>query len=211
MTDDPEQLLVNNREWAAQLENDDPGFFHRLKNQQTPQYLWIGCSDSRVPANQITGLPPGEVFVHRNVANVVLHTDLNCLSAVEFAVKVLKVRHIIVCGHYGCGGVEAAMQVEQLGLVDHWLHGIRDLFEVHREELSGLAQETALSRMCEMIVYHQLRSLCHTSILREAWKDDQPLSVHGWIYSIEDGLLHDLGTRVDAVADLATLDRWYSG
>ena len=210
MTDDLEQLLANNREWATQVECDDPGFFQRLVTQQRPQYLWIGCSDSRViPANQITGLLPGEIFVHRNVANVVLPTDLNCLSVVEFAVKVLKVRHIVVCGHYGCRGVEAAMQAEQLGLVDNWfwLRGIRDLYEVHRDELSGLDQEVALARLCEMNVQHQLRSLCHTRILRAAWNAGQHLTVHGWIYGIEDGLLHDLGTSVDAVADLGTLDR----
>jgi carbonic anhydrase len=201
MADDPEQLLANNRAWATRVERDDPGFFHRLTTQQSPQYLWIGCSDSRVPANQITGLLPGEVFVHRNVANVVLHTDFNCLSVVEFAVKVLKVRHIILCGHYGCGGVEAAMRVETLGLVDHWLRGIRDLYAVHHEELAGLDPDAALARMCEINVHHQLRSLCRTSILREAWNDGQQLTVHGWIYSIEDGLLHDLGTHVNAVAD----------
>ena len=209
MAEDPERLLANNREWATRVERDAPGFFHRLTVQQKPQYLWIGCSDSRVPANQIIGLPPGEVFVHRNVANVVLRTDLNCLSVVEFAVNVLKVRHIIVCGHYGCGGVEAAMQGEKLGLVNNWfwLRGIRDLYEVHRDELSALDRDVALARMCEMNVLHQLRSLCHTSILREAWKDGQELTVHGWIYSIEDGLLHDLGIRAGAVADLGALDR----
>jgi carbonic anhydrase len=212
MADDPEQLLANNRAWATQVERDDPGFFHRLTTQQRPQYLWIGCSDSRVPANQITGLPPGEVFVHRNVANVVLHTDLNCLSVVEFAVKVLKVRHIIVCGHYGCSGVTAAIQVEKLDLVDNWfwLRGIRDLYKVHRDEFAGLDQDAAVARMCEMNVHHQLRSLCHTRVVREAWKVGQPLTVHGWIYSIEDGLLRDLGTHVDAVTDLATLDRFDS-
>ena len=209
MADDPDQLLANNWEWATQVERDDPGFFHRLATQQTPQYLWIGCSDSRVPANQITGLVPGEVFVHRNVANVVLQTDLNCLSVVEFAVKVLRVRHIIVCGHYGCSGVLAAMQIEKLGLVDNWfwLRGIHNLYLAHRDELGKLDQDVALALMCEMNVQHQLRNLCHTRILREAWRDGQDLTVHGWIYSIEDGLLRDLGTRVDGVAGLATLDR----
>jgi carbonic anhydrase len=213
MANDPEQLLANNREWATQVESDDPGFFHRLTTQQRPQYLWIGCSDSRVPANQITGLRPGEVFVHRSVANVVHPTDLNCLSVVEFAVKVLKVRHIIVCGHYGCSGVETAMQMVELGLVNNWfwLRGIRNLYEVHRDELSGLDQDVVLARMCEMNVQHQLRSLCHTRILRAAWNAGQHLTVHGWIYSIEDGLLKDLGTRVDAVADLGALDRLSPG
>ena len=209
MAHDPEQLLANNRAWASTVERDDPGFFHRLTVQQRPQYLWIGCSDSRVPANQIIGLPPGEVFVHRNVANAILPTDLNCLSVVEFAVKVLEVRHIIVCGHYGCGGVEAAMQGETLSLANNWfwLRGIRDLYAAHRDELSGLDRHAALARLCEMNVRHQLRSLCHTRILREAWKDGRELTVHGWIYSIEDGLLHDLGTPVGAAADLAALDR----
>ena len=212
MAGDPEQLLANNRAWATQVERDAPGFFRRLTTQQRPQYLWIGCSDSRVPATQITGLLPGEVFVHRNVANVVLHTDLNCLSVVEFAVKVLKVRHIIVCGHYGCSGVTAAMQVEKLGLVDNWfwLRGIRDLYEVHRDEFAGLDEDAAVARMCELNVHHQLHSLCHTRVVREVWKVGQPLTVHGWIYSIEDGLLRDLGTHVDAVRDLATLDRFDS-
>ena len=203
MADDPQQLLANNKEWATRLEREDPGFFRRLTVQQSPQYLWIGCSDSRVPANQIIGLPPGEIFVHRNVANVVLHTDMNCLSVVEFAVKVIKVRHIIVCGHYGCGGVEAAMKGEKLGLVDHWLRGIRDLYEIHHDELAELDEEGALARLCELNVLRQLRSLCQTSILREVWEEGRDLTVHGWIYSIEDGLLRDLGANVDAIADLS--------
>jgi carbonic anhydrase len=213
MAVDPEQLLANNRAWAAQVERDDPGFFSRLKNQQTPQYLWIGCSDSRVPANQITGLPPGEVFVHRNVANVVLDTDLNCLSVVEFAVKVLKVRHIIVCGHYGCSGVEAAMHLSTLSLVDNrfWLRGIHDLYESHRDELTELDADEVHARMCEMNVHQQLRSLCHTSVLHDAWEAGQQITVHGWIYSIEDGLLSDLGIRVSAVSDLAALDQLSPG
>ena len=208
MAVDPEQLLANNRAWATQVERDDPGFFRRLTDQQTPQYLWIGCSDSRVPANQITGLPPGEVFVHRNVANVVLHTDLNCLSVVEFALKVLKVSHIIVCGHYGCSGVAAAIDIEKRGLVDNWfwLRGIRNLYEAHRDELAALDQDAAHARMCEMNVHHQLRSLCHTKVVQDAWKVGQQVTVHGWIYSIEDGLLSDLGIRVSAVSDLGALD-----
>ena len=207
MADDPEQLLANNREWATRLESEDPGFFRRLTAQQSPQYLWIGCSDSRVPANQIIGLPPGEIFVHRNVANVILHTDMNCLSVVEFAVKVIKIRHIIVCGHYGCGGVVSAMKGQKKGLVDHWLRGIRDLYEMHQQELAELEESAALARLCELNVLRQLRSLCQTSILREVWDEGQHLTVHGWIYSIEDGLLHDLGADVDAESDLSLLDR----
>ncbi len=207
MGDDPEQLLVNNRAWATRIESEDPGFFRRLSAQQSPQYLWIGCSDSRVPANQIIGLPPGEIFVHRNVANVILHTDMNCLSVVEFAVKVIKIRHIIVCGHYGCGGVEAAMKGQKTGLVDHWLRGIRDLYEMHQQELDELEESAALARLCELNVLRQLRSLCQTSILRDVWDEGQHLTVHGWIYSIEDGLLHDLGANVDAESDLSMLDR----
>ena len=212
MAEDLEQLLVNNRQWAAQVERDDPGFFRRLTTQR-PQYLWIGCSDSRVPANQITGLLPGQVFVHRNVANVVLPTDLNCLSVVEFAVNVLKVRHIVVCGHYGCSGVEAAMQEKELGLANswYWLRSIRDLYGAHRDELSELDQDVAIARMCEMNVHRQLSSLCHTRTLRAAWNAGQHLTVHGWIYGIEDGLLRDLGTSVGAVADLITLDRSVPG
>lgn len=200
-----EPLLNNNREWAARVEQENPGFFSRLAAQQTPEYLWIGCSDSRVPANEIIGLQPGEVFVHRNVANVILHTDLNCLAVVEFAVKVLRVRHIIVCGHYGCGGVNAAMKGDRVGLVDYWLRGIRDLYESCREELEPLPEKKRLSRLAELNVFHQQRSLCHTSILRDAWDDGQELTVHGWIYGIEDGLLRDLGTSVKSAAELQKL------
>ena len=198
MTDGPDQLLANNRAWAAAIERDDPGFFQRLTTQQKPQYLWIGCSDSRVPANQISGLLPGEVFVHRNVANVILHTDLNCLAVVEFAVKVLEVRHVIVCGHYGCGGVEAAMKGQQLGLLGDWLRSIRDLVELHQDQLADLDEDATLARLCELNVQHQLRSLCQTSIMQEAWERGQDVTVHGWIYSIDNGLLHDLGTQVDS-------------
>jgi len=206
MADELEKLLANNRDWSARIQREDPDFFTRLAAQQQPQYLWIGCSDSRVPANEIIGLMPGEVFVHRNVANVILHTDLNCLSVVEFAVKVLKVRHVIVCGHYGCGGVLAALRGDRVGMVDNWLRGVRDLSESWREELGALDEASALSRLCEINVLHQLRSLCHTSTLREAWEDGQELTVHGWIYDIHDGLVRELGVRVDADTDLRVLD-----
>lgn len=205
MADELENLLQNNKDWAAKILSEDPEFFDRLKDQQSPEYLWIGCSDSRVPANQIIGLMPGEVFVHRNIANTILHTDMNCLSVVEFAVKVLKVKHIIVCGHYGCGGVQAAMQGARLGLVSHWLRNIRDLYEVRRDELGGMDENAALRRLCELNVDHQVRSLCHTSIIREAWEDGQDLTVHGWIYDVADGLIQDLGDSVDANTDLTQL------
>ena len=206
MSDELEPLLARNRAWATRIQNEDPGFFRRLATQQNPEYLWIGCSDSRVPANQIIGLLPGEVFVHRNVANVILHTDMNCLSVVEYAVTVLKVRHIIVCGHYGCGGVQTAMRGVRLGLVSHWLRNIRTLYEHRRDQLAGLDEAEALARLCEMNVQHQVKSLCHTSILREAWEDGRDITVHGWIYSVADGMLRDLGESVDANTDLDTLE-----
>jgi carbonic anhydrase len=210
MAHSPEALFANNRAWAERIERETPGFFRRLAAQQRPEYLWIGCADSRVPANEIIGLLPGEVFVHRNVANVILHTDLNCLAVVEFAVNVLKVRHIIVCGHYGCGGVQAAMEGQRRGLLDYWLLGIRDLYEDHREALQRLDAAARFARLCELNVSCQLRSLCHTSILRDAWNAGHELTVHGWIYSIEDGLLRDLGMRVDAGTGLRVLDKMYA-
>lgn len=211
MSEGPEQLLANNRDWATRMEHQDPGVFGRLAQEQRPQYLWIGCSDSRVPANEIVGLPPGGVFVHRNVANVILHTDLNCLAVVEFALKVLKVRHVIVCGHYNCGGVAAAMKGEQMGFVGHWIRGIRDLYESFADELQGLEEKAALARLCEINVVQQLRSLCHTNVVRDVWDDGQDLSVHGWIYGIEDGLLKDVGVTVDGAAGLEVLDQsWRS-
>jgi len=193
-----QELLDHNREWAAQIENEDPGFFGRLAKQQTPEFLWIGCSDSRVPANQITGLMPGEVFVHRNVANVVLQTDLNCMSVVDFAIRNLKVKHVIVCGHYGCGGVLAAMAGNTDGAVDHWLSSIRELYLEHKDELTGLDQVAAERRLCELNVLRQARSLCRTSVMQDAWTSGQQLTVHAWIYGIEDGLLRSLTEPVAA-------------
>lgn len=199
-------LFDNNRRWAAQIERDDPGFFNRLAAQQKPKYLWIGCSDSRVPANQITGLMPGEVFVHRNVANVVLQTDLNAMSVVDFAVRTLQVRHIIVCGHYGCGGVMAAMGGATEGVVDHWLSGIRDLWRQHQGELADLDEATAQRRLCELNVRNQVKSLCQSSVIKQAWERGQAVDVHGWIYDIDDGLLRDLGVRIACVAELDSID-----
>jgi carbonic anhydrase len=196
--DDIAALFANNRRWAERMELDDPGFFSRLAAQQQPKYLWIGCSDSRVPANQITGLAPGEVFVHRNVANVVSATDLNCMSVVDFAIRQLKVRHVIICGHYGCAGVQAASAEGAIGVTDSWLSGIRDLWDRHRQDLSSLAPAEQQARLCELNVRQQVQALARTTVLRQAWKRGQPVDVHGWIYGIEDGLLRDLGEKVTA-------------
>jgi len=187
-----EQLFRNNRAWAERIRRADPQFFDKLAHQQAPQYLWIGCSDSRVPANEIVDLLPGELFVHRNVANVVVHTDLNCLSVIQFAVGVLKVRHIIVCGHYGCSGVRAAMMKERHGLADNWLRHVQDVASQHDEELRLLSNERRIERLCELNVVDQVQNVCRTSIVEDAWARGQPLSVHGWIYGIHDGLLRDL-------------------
>ena len=190
-------LLERNRTWAAEMTRQDPNFFHRLSEQQAPHYLWIGCSDSRVPATQIVGLLPGEMFVHRNVANVVVHTDLNCLSAVQFAVDVLRVDHIIVCGHYGCGGVLSALRDEKLGLIDNWLRHVQDVRAKHRGELDALPTETARHRrLCELNVSEQVVNLSRTTVVRDAWARGQTLAVHGWIYGVEDGLMRDLGVGV---------------
>jgi carbonic anhydrase len=190
-------LFENNRAWAAEMTRQDPGFFERLSGQQAPQYLWIGCSDSRVPANQIVGLLPGEMFVHRNVANVVVHTDLNCLSTVQFAVEVLGVAHIIVCGHYGCGGVQAALREEKLGLVDNWLRHVQDVRWKHQAELDALETEAQrLNRLCELNVVEQVVNVSQTTVVRDAWARGQELAVHGWVYDLRDGLLRDLGRRV---------------
>ena len=191
-------LLANNRAWAAAVSREDPQFFARLAKQQAPQYLWIGCSDSRVPANQIVGLLPGEMFVHRNVANVVVHADLNCLSSIQYAVDVLKVRHIIVCGHYGCQGVLAALRDDRLGLADNWLRHVQDVRWKHAGEIERLAAEEARHRrLCELNVTEQVLNVSQTTVLREAWSRRQEVSVHGWIYDIHDGLLHDLGATRD--------------
>jgi carbonic anhydrase len=187
------QLFDQNKAWAADVKRQDPDFFTRLSAQQAPRYLWIGCSDSRVPANQIVGLLPGEMFVHRNVANIVVHTDLNCLSAIQFAVEVLRVEHIIVCGHYGCGGVLAALRDERMGLIDNWLRHVQDVAEAHREELEALPDELARHRrLCELNVLAQVVNVSNTTIVRQAWSRGQTLFVHAWVYDIADGLLRDL-------------------
>jgi carbonic anhydrase len=187
------QLLDNNRAWAKEMLTQDKQYFSRLANQQSPQYLWIGCSDSRVPANQITGLAPGEVFVHRNIANVVVHTDLNCLSVIQFAVDILKIRHIILCGHYGCSGVEAAMTKHRIGLSDNWLRHVQDVAAKHEPELDQVVdQGLRHRRLCELNVQEQVQNIIQCTAVQEAWERGQPLDVHGWIYDLKDGLLSDL-------------------
>ena len=189
-----EELLRRNRAWAERTRAADPGFFQGLSGQQTPEFLWIGCSDSRVPANQITGLAPGEVFVHRNIANVVVHTDLNCLSVMQFAIDLLKVRHVIVCGHYGCSGVNAVLMRQSVGLADNWLRHVRDVREKHAAELDAIPDPAARGqRLCELNAREQVRNVCESTVVREAWARGQALSVHGWVYGIEDGLIRDLG------------------
>jgi len=184
----------------------DPGFFQRLSKQQAPEFLWIGCADSRVPANQIVGLVPGGLFVHRNVANVVSHTDLNCLSCIEYAVTALHVRHVIVCGHYGCGGILAALRDDRLGLIDNWLRHIQDVSAKHADELGALASEGERhSRLCELNVIEQAINVCQTTVVQDAWRCGQPLTVHGWIYGIGDGLLRDLDTCISNVTELETM------
>ena len=197
-------LFENNRRWAAEMTRQDPEFFRRLAGQQAPRYLWIGCSDSRVPANQIVGLPPGEMFVHRNVANVVVHADLNCLSAIQYAAEVLRVEHIIVCGHYGCGGVLAALRDDTLGLVDNWLRHVQDVRWTHAAQLDALAAEADRhKRLCELNVVEQVANVTRTTVVRDAWARGQELAVHGWVYDVLDGLLRDLGMNVAAEAELA--------
>lgn len=193
---DIDQLLQNNREWAQSITDTDPDFFTSLANQQRPQYLWIGCSDSRVPANQITGLAPGEVFVHRNVANVVAETDFNVLAVIQYAVDVLKVRHIIVCGHYGCGGVVAALENFRHGMIDNWLSGIRSIRRTHRLELDALPPEAAADRLCELNVLEQARHVARTTILEDAWERGQEISIHSWIYRLSSGLITTLAQPI---------------
>jgi carbonic anhydrase len=197
-------LFAKNRTWAETMVRTDPAFFERLARQQAPRFLWIGCSDSRVPANQIVGLLPGEMFVHRNVANVVVHTDLNCLSAIQFAVDVLRVEHIIVCGHYGCGGVLAALRDDKLGLIDNWLRHVQDVRGKHRPTLEALPDQARQhDRLCELNVIEQVVNVSQTTVVCDAWRRGQPLAVHGWIYALRDGLLRDLGMCVTSEAELS--------
>ncbi len=202
------QLFQNNRAWSDEIRRRDPDFFPKLSRQQTPKYLWIGCADSRVPANEIVGLMPGELFVHRNVANVVVHTDLNCLSVIQYAVEVLKVRHIIVCGHYGCGGVEAALHRERHGLIDNWLRHVQDVQEKHHARIAALTDPAAaLDRLCELNVIEQALDVCETTIVGDAWQRGQDLTVHGVIYSLVDGLLRDLKITVASLEEIEPVYR----
>ncbi|HEY9401426.1 MAG TPA: carbonate dehydratase [Pyrinomonadaceae bacterium] len=199
-----EHLLARNRAWSAKMTTDDPDFFNRLARQQTPNYLWIGCSDSRVSANEIVGLLPGEMFVHRNVANVVVHTDLNCLSVIQYAVEVLKVGHIIVCGHYGCGGVKAALDNSKYGLIDNWLRHVQDVKHQHEDALGAQADDAARFRkLCELNVIEQVLSVSRTTIVQNAWESGQELAVHGWIYGLDDGLLRELDICITCQDELA--------
>ncbi|MEZ5573703.1 MAG: carbonate dehydratase [Halioglobus sp.] len=197
-------LFQKNRDWAQSVKTSDPGFFEKLAAQQNPDYLWIGCSDSRVPANQIVGLMPGEVFVHRNVANMVVHTDFNCLTVLQYAVDVLQVKHVMVVGHYGCGGVVAAYENADNGLIDNWLRNIKDVQHRYRGRLEAIEdKELRLNLLCELNVVTQVSHVCHTTIVQNAWQRGQPLAVHGWVYSLQDGLLKDLDCTVDRAEQIA--------
>jgi carbonic anhydrase len=199
-------LFEKNKKWAEEVKESEPDFFLNLSKQQSPEYLWIGCSDSRVPANQIVGLQPGEIFVHRNIANLVIHTDLNCLSVLQYAVEMLRVKHVIVCGHYGCGGVQAAMDEKELGLIDNWLRNIKYLYHKHQAEIDALpTRKEQLDAMCERNVAEQVWNICHTTIVQNAWSSGQELAIHGWIYSIEDGILKDLDVCVTKAEEVGSL------
>ena len=202
---DLEHLFRNNRDWAASMVADDPDFFKKLAGQQSPEHLWIGCADSRVPANEIVNLLPGELFVHRNIANVVVHTDLNCLSVLQFAIDVLNVKHVIVCGHYGCSGVHAALVGRRVGLADNWLRHVQDVHQKHGRYLGeALPDKVRQDRLCELNVLEQVVNVCQTTIVQDAWERGQQLTIHGWIYGLQDGLLRDLGLTVSGPEELAT-------
>lgn len=196
------ELLERNRQWAQGVVAGDPDFFRRLSHQQAPKYLWIGCSDSRVPANQITGLNPGEIFVHRNVANVVVHADLNCLSAIQFAVDLLQVEHIIVCGHHGCSGVRATLEGRRVGLADNWLRHVGDVAHKHADALQQVDEAVRHDLLCELNVIEQVENVCQTTVVRDAWDRGQSLTVHGWLYGLQDGRLHDLEMAISGYGDL---------
>jgi len=198
----PSRLLENNRKWAARVVQKRPHFFEKLAKQQSPEVLWIGCSDSRVPANEIIDVMPGEVFVHRNVANQVMHVDFNCLAVIQYAVEALRVRHIIVCGHYGCGGVKASLTRHELGLIDNWLYSLSTLRERYRVQVEAVPEELLVDALCEINVIEQVRHVCNTTILQHAWRRGQNIAVHGWIYGINDGRLHDLGVTISAADEI---------
>ena len=202
------KLFEQNKKWAEKVKETDPDFFLNLSKQQNPEYLWIGCSDSRVPANQIVGMLPGQIFVHRNIANVVVHTDLNCLSVIQYAVDVLKVKHIIVCGHYGCAGIRAALENKEHGLIDNWLRHIKDVYRYHQAKIDALQDEkTRIDVLCELNVVEQVANICHTTIVQSAWKTGQDLAVHGWIYNIEDGILKDLNICITNLDEISQTHR----
>lgn len=201
-------LFEKNLRWADRIKKSDPEFFTKLSRQQTPEYLWIGCSDSRVPANEIVGMMPGEIFVHRNIANLVIHTDMNCLSVIQYAVEMLKVKHIIVCGHYGCGGIRAAMENKARGLIDNWVGNIRDMYRHHQERIDSLPSEKEkINLLCELNVIEQVANICHTAFVQNAWQAGHELAVHGWIYSIEDGILQDLNVCTTNLEEISQIHR----
>lgn len=201
-------LFDKNKKWAEKVKKNDPDFFTNLSKQQNPEYLWIGCADSRVPASEIVDMAPGTIFVHRNIANVVIHTDLNCLSVIQYAVDVLKVKHIIVCGHYGCGGIKAAMENECHGLIDNWLRHIKDVYRYHQDKVDALETEKEkYDLLCELNVVEQVANICHTTIVQNAWKSGQKLAVHGWIYSIKNGLLKDMNVCITSPEEISKTHR----
>jgi len=197
-------LFENNKKWASKIKESDPDLFDRISKQQNPEYLWIGCSDSRVPANEIVGLSSGELFVHRNIANMVIHTDMNCLSVIQYAVEALKVKHIILCGHYGCGGIKAAMDNSEHGFIDNWLRNIKDIYRYYQAKIDALQSEKEkFDLMCELNIFEQVANICHTTFVQNAWKTGQELAVHGWIYSLEDGILKDLNVSVSNLDEIS--------
>ena len=203
-----DELLVRNRAWAARIRTQDPDFFARLVAQQAPRFLWIGCSDSRVPSTQIVDVDPGSVFVHRNVANLVVHTDINCLSVLQYAIDVLEVEHVIVCGHYGCGGIVCAMESRQHGLIDNWLRHVKDIYDLHKRQLALIADpEQRQARLVELNVLHQVYNVARTTIVQNAWSRGKRLSIHGWVYRLEDGIVHDLGFQVSSPEEIGTIYR----
>lgn len=203
-----DRLLARNREWAARVREQDPDFFARLVAQQAPRFLWIGCSDSRVPSTQIVDVDPGSVFVHRNVANLVVHTDINCLSVLQYAIEVLGVEHVIVCGHYGCGGIRCAMESKQHGLIDNWLRHVKDIYELHKRQLASIADpEQREARLVELNVLHQVYNVARTTIVQNAWSRGKRLAIHAWVYRLEDGIVHDLGFRVRSLEEIGTIYR----
>ena len=202
-----DDVFRNNRIWAERIKAEEPDFFEKLAHQQSPEFLWIGCADSRVPANEIMGLLPGEVFVHRNVANLVVHTDMNCLSVLQYAIEVLKVKHILVTGHYGCGGIKSALENRELGLIDNWLRHIKDVYRLYEPDFTGLDEQQKFDLLCELNVVEQVANVCHTTIVQSAWKRGQPVSVHGFIYNIGDGILKDLGVNFNQLNQLPPIYR----